>query len=161
MNVYVPVASAQGPATPPRGRRATPARPVGRVLRIALPIALLASTALFHAFTHVRVVSAGYELGRVEAEHRRLLAERDRLRVEVATLRAPGRLERFARAQLRMAPPAPGAVIAGRAGGVAAGEVRAGVVGGVVPAPAEPFSSSARVALRQEPGAARGAAEVQ
>jgi cell division protein FtsL len=158
MNVYVPVASAAAPGAAPR--RAAPGvrSPLWRVARIALPVALLASVGLFQAFTHVRVLSAGYELGRLQADHRRLLAERDRLRVEVATLRAPGRLERFARAQLRMAPPAPGTIVAGRAGVAAAGRaVRAGDVEDRRPAPAEPLSTGARLALR-DPG---GAAEVR
>jgi cell division protein FtsL len=150
MNVYVPVASVASPYTPTRRRAPAAPSAAARVARIALPIALLAGVGLFHVFSQVRVVSAGYELGRLEAEHRRLLADRDRLRVEVATLRAPGRLERFARAQLKMAPPAPGTVVAGRAGVAAAGRAgRAGVVEDRRPAPAEPLSSGVQVALRQ------------
>lgn len=148
MNVYVPVASSASPFTPPRPRAAPAPSALARMAGIALPIALLAGVGLFHVFSHVRAVQAGYALGRLEAEHRRLLADRDRLRVEVASLRAPGRLERFARAQLQMAPPAPGTIVAGRAGVAAAGrEVRAGVVEDRRPAPAEPVSSGARLAL--------------
>jgi cell division protein FtsL len=101
---------------------------------LALP---LAGVGIFHVWTRTRVQRAGYALGRLEAEHRRLAAERDRLKLEVATLRSPGRLERFARERLGMAPPAPGAVVAGMGGGM-------GVAGGVVdgagrrPGPAEP-----------------------
>ena len=82
--------------------------------------------------------TVGYELGRLETEHRQLLADRDRLNLEVATLRSPGRLERFARERLGMAPPAPGAVVAGTVGG------KVGLSGGVGdgadqrPGPAEP-----------------------
>jgi cell division protein FtsL len=149
MNVYVPVASAAQPHVASRRPAPSGPSPVARLVRISLPILLFASVGLFQAFTHVRVVSAGYDLGRLEADHRRLLAERDRLRVEIATLRAPGRLERFARAQLRMAPPAPGTIVAGRAGVAAAGRaVRAGVVEDRRPAPAEPISTGARLALR-------------
>jgi cell division protein FtsL len=155
MNVYVPVASPSAPYTPQRRKPVAPPSAVGRIARIALPIVLLALVGLFHVFSQVRVVSAGYDLGRLQAEHSRLLAERDRLRVEVATLRAPGRLERFARAQLKMAPPAPGTIVAGRAGVAAAGrEVRAGVVEGRRPAPAEPMSQGVKVALRQQERAA-------
>jgi len=119
-----------------------------QVLSQAALVAGLAGVGLFHVWTHTRVVSAGYELGRLEVEHRRLTAERDRLELEVATLRAPGRLERYARARLGMAPPGPGAVVAVGTGGggkgvavVGAGSGRAG--------PAEP---AVRVAL----SAARG-----
>jgi cell division protein FtsL len=149
MNVLVPAASPPAPVAAARPRRpASPPVAAARVARLALPIALLASVALFHVYTQVRVTSSGYALGRLEAEHRRLLAERDRLKLEVATLRAPGRLERFARAQLGMAPPAPGTVVSGRAGVAAAG--RAVRAGGETArrgaAPAEP-APGARVAL--------------
>jgi cell division protein FtsL len=80
---------------------------------------------VFHVWSRTRVQASGYELGRLESEHRQLLSERDRLNLEVATLRSPGRLERFARERLGMAPPAPGAVMAGMAGG----KVRVGGVG--------------------------------
>jgi len=156
MNVYVPVSSAARPFTPRRPAQApaATATATGRVVSIAAPIALLAAVALFHVFSQIRVVTTGYELGRLQAENRRLLAEQDHLRMETATLRAPSRLEQFARAQLQMAPPAPGTVVAGRAGVAAAGRaVRAGVVEDRRPAPAEPLSL-ARVAL---PGAGRTA----
>ncbi|MEI7704845.1 MAG: cell division protein FtsL [Deltaproteobacteria bacterium] len=103
-------------------------------LAITAPVAALG---LFHVWSRTSVQAAGYELGRLESEHRQLLSERDRLNLEVATLRSPGRLERFARERLGMAPPAPGAVVAGMAGGKA-------WVGGVGdgadqrPGPAEP-----------------------
>ena len=73
-------------------------------------VAPLVALGVFHVWSRSRVLAAGYELGRLESEHRQLLAERDRLNLEVATLRSPGRLERFARERLGMAPPAPGAV---------------------------------------------------
>jgi cell division protein FtsL len=109
------------------------------VARAALLVAAVAAVAVFHVWSHTRVTTAGYRLGELQRAREALLAERDRLEVEVATLRAPGRLESFARARLGMAPPAPGAVVAGRAGGVVAG--RAGRAGGEDdrrPAPAEP-----------------------
>lgn len=150
MNVYVPVASAASPIASPFRRRQAPQAPpstIGRVARLAAPIALLSAVALFHVFSHVRVVSVGYDLARAQAENRRLLAERDHLKMETATLRAPRRLGEFARAGLKMAPPAPGTVVAGRAGVAAAGRaVRAGVVEDRRPAPAEPLTL-AKVAL--------------
>jgi cell division protein FtsL len=96
--------------------------------RTALMVAALASVGIFHVWSHTRVTAAGYRLGELQRKQESLRAERNRLEVEVATLRAPGRLEAFARARLGLAPPAPGAVVAGRAGEVAAG--RAGRAGG-------------------------------
>lgn len=110
---------------------------VARVMAGLLLAAPLAAVGVFHVWSRTRVQGVGYELGRVEAEHRLLLAERDRLNLEVATLRSPGRLERFARERLGMAPPAPGAVVAGMVGGL--GVAGVGVDGADQrPGPAEP-----------------------
>jgi cell division protein FtsL len=119
---------------------------LSRVARAALLAAALAGIGIFHVWTHTRVVASGYDLARVEAEHRRLVAERARLELEVTTLRAPGRLERYARTRLSMAPPASGAVVTVGTGGgglvgmgLDAGSGRAGT--------AEPAAPMVRVAL--------------
>jgi len=117
----------------------TPTRTVLAAAALALP---LAGLGIFHVWSRTRVLDAGYEFGRLEAENRRLLDERDRLNLEVATLRSPGRLERYARERLGMAPPAPGTVVAGMEGGkVAVGEVVDGA--DHRPGPAEPVVSRA------------------
>jgi cell division protein FtsL len=106
---------------------------------------LFAAVGIFHAWTRIQVVSAGYELARVEGERRRLTAEREQLRIEVATLRAPGRLEQFARTKLGMAPPAPGMVVRVGAGGKVG--ARGGKVAGNLPGPAEPVSSEGALSM--------------
>ena len=116
-----------------------PARVVGKM---ALLAAAAAAVGLFHVWSHTRVTAAGYRLGELQRAQESLRVERNRLEVEVATLRAPGRLEAFARARLGMAPPAAGAVVAGWTGEAAAG--RAGRAGGwesLRPAPAEPVAT--------------------
>ncbi|HEX9290491.1 MAG TPA: cell division protein FtsL [Anaeromyxobacteraceae bacterium] len=113
--------------------------------RAALLVGALAAVGVFHVWSHTRVTAAGYRLGELQRAQEVLRAERNRLEVEVATLRAPGRLEGYARARLGMAPPAPGAVVAGWTGVAAAG--RAGRAGGeesLRPAPAEPVVRVAR-----------------
>lgn len=112
----------------------------GVVGRTALLVGLLASVGLFHVWSHTRVTTAGYRLGELQRTQEALIAQRNRLEVEVATLRAPGRLERFAREKLGMAPPEPGAVVAGRAGTVAVDRAadRAGGEEGLRLGPAEP-----------------------
>jgi len=119
-----------------------------RLLSTALLAAALGAVGLFHVWTHTRVVAAGYDLARLETEHRRLAAERERLRLEVTTLRAPGRLETYARTRLGMAPPAQGAVVAGVSGGGGKGGVVVGAGSGRA-GPAEPVSPGViRVARR-------------
>ncbi|HVP66104.1 MAG TPA: cell division protein FtsL [Anaeromyxobacteraceae bacterium] len=121
-----------------RNRRQTLAALAGMALLVAPAVGL----GIFHVWSRTQVYLAGYDLANLDADHRKLLEERDRLYLEVATLRSPGRLERYAREQLGMAPPAPGTVVAGMVGGKV-------VVGGVVdgadrrPGPAEPVVRSA------------------
>jgi cell division protein FtsL len=122
--------------------------PAAVLLGLALAAPLL-GVGVFHVWSRTRVQATGYELGRLESEHRQLLSERDRLNLEVATLRSPGRLERFARERLGMAPPAPGAEVAGMAGGkVGVGEVGDGA--GQRPGPAEPDVKEAKTSRRRE-----------
>ena len=132
-----------------RPRRVTGA---ARVLALALLLAPLGGLGVFQVWTRTRAVAAGYELARLQREHDRLADERARLVIEVATLRAPGRLERFARERLGMAPPAPGAVVASVSGGMV---LAGGVVGGGAgqrSGPAEPVSSRRGAPLAAAPG---------
>jgi cell division protein FtsL len=129
--------------------------PLAVVARTTVLVGALAAVAIFHVWCHTRVTAAGYLLGELQRTQESLRAERNRLEVEVATLRAPGRLEGFARARLGMAPPAPGAVVAGGMGEAAAGW--AGTVGDGVshrPGPAEP------AVRRQDFEASRGGRDV-
>jgi cell division protein FtsL len=119
--------------------------PAAAVARAALLAGALAGVGVFHVWSHTRVTSAGYRLGELQKAQERLRAEVRALEVEVATLRAPGRLQAFARARLGMAPPAAGAVVAGRAGVVvAAGRAGGSGEDGRRPAPVEPVLAAAR-----------------
>jgi len=84
------------------------------VLAELLPFVILAvafvGVGVFHVTARVMVVEAGYRLSRLEGEHRALIRENDTLKLELATLKSPARLEKLARADLGMMPPPPGAV---------------------------------------------------
>ncbi len=71
----------------------------------------LAATGVFHAWQRVEGLRLGYRLGEVTAEHRALLSANEHLRLEVAMLKAPSRIERMARDHFGMAPPRPSQVI--------------------------------------------------
>jgi cell division protein FtsL len=88
---------------------------VGRVLLHLLPPVLLAAlfvaVGILHVAGRVMVVDMGYRFSKAETESRTLTRENDRLKLELATLKAPARLERLAREQLGMRMPSGSAVV--------------------------------------------------
>jgi cell division protein FtsL len=127
---------------------------IASVLLFSGAALLLTAVGVFHIWSHTQVIASGYELARLEAEGQRFIAERDRLRLEVATLRAPARVENFARTQLGMAPPAPGTVVAGMAGRAVALGGRVGAEGTHPLVSAEPVVTGV-AARKPSPGKAR------
>jgi cell division protein FtsL len=81
------------------------------LLPAVLLFALFTGVGILHVTSRVLVVDMGYRLSRAEAESRTLTRENDRLKLELATLKAPARLERVAKEQLGMAMPKGGAVV--------------------------------------------------
>jgi cell division protein FtsL len=88
---------------------------VGGVLMHLLPavllFALFAAVGILHVTSRVLVVDMGYRLSKAQSEGNTLTRENDRLKLELATLRAPARLEKLAREQLGMMMPAGSAVV--------------------------------------------------
>ncbi|HEY8207399.1 MAG TPA: cell division protein FtsL [Myxococcaceae bacterium] len=77
----------------------------------ALLAALFVAVGLLHVTSRVLVVDTGYRLSRLQEENRQLTLRNDRLKLELATLLSPARLERLAKEQLRLQPPPAGTVI--------------------------------------------------
>lgn len=100
------------------------------LLPAVLLFSLFAGVGMLHVTSRVLVVDMGYRLSRAEAESRTLTRENDRLKLELATLKAPARLERVAREQLGMAMPTGGAVVSLAAEKPARGDARAESRGG-------------------------------
>lgn len=73
---------------------------------MVLVAGLLAAVGVFHVGGRVMVVQRGYALSSKARENRELVQERELLRLEVASLRLPSRVETYAREKLGMAPPA-------------------------------------------------------
>jgi cell division protein FtsL len=73
---------------------------------------LFAAVGVVHVMGRVLVVHAGYRLSQLETDGRNLARENDRMKLELATLRSPARLEKIARERLGLVPPAAGAVVA-------------------------------------------------
>jgi cell division protein FtsL len=60
---------------------------------------------LFYVWSHHQIVSLGYETSEAAREEQALQQENNRLRLELASLKAPGRIERMAQQELGLAPP--------------------------------------------------------
>ncbi|MBK7858200.1 MAG: cell division protein FtsL [Archangiaceae bacterium] len=81
------------------------------LLPAALAIALLAAVGVVHVTSRVLVVKVGYELSKLDQESTALTRDNDRLKLELATLKSPARLESQARTELGMGPPAASSII--------------------------------------------------
>ena len=137
-----------------RGPGARGPRVAGPVLGLALPVVLCAGLAVLFIWTRTQALDAAYGLAEERRLHDRLTSLRSQLQLEVETLRSPSALDGWARANLGMAPPAPGAVLAA---GPRHAAGRAGEDGdGHRPTPAGPLSG--RAAGARAAGAARDVA---
>ncbi len=94
-----------------RGSRLTSLRVLLQLLPGVLLASLFAAVGVFHVTSRVLVVDAGYRLSRLQEENRQLTLRNDRLKLELATLQSPARLERLARETLQLQPPPAGAVL--------------------------------------------------
>jgi cell division protein FtsL len=73
--------------------------------------ALLVAVLLFSAWQHFELVQHGYLMERLQQERAAEEEINRHLRLEIATLRAPRRIEDMATRQLRMVSPAPADVV--------------------------------------------------
>jgi cell division protein FtsL len=97
----------------PKRRLAESVRASGR-RRILLPALLglgLVAMALLHVWLRLQVVHLGYVLSTMSKLQSQLEQENRELKVELATLTSPGRLEGMARARLGMIEPQRGQVV--------------------------------------------------
>jgi len=60
---------------------------------------------LFYVWSHNQIISLGYETSEAAREEQALQQENNRLRLELASLKAPGRIERMAQRELGLSPP--------------------------------------------------------
>jgi cell division protein FtsL len=88
-----------------KGRRVSLGAVLGQMLPVLLCFGLLGAVGILHVASRSRVVDAAYRLSSLESENRSLALANDRLKLELATLKRPARLEAIARGQLGMGPP--------------------------------------------------------
>lgn len=75
-----------------------------RLFLVVLPFVILL---LVTGWQHFQLLQHGYEVERLRQEQARELETNRHLRLEIETLRAPGRIERIATEQLDLVAPAP------------------------------------------------------
>jgi cell division protein FtsL len=73
---------------------------------VVLVVALVfIGCSLFYVWSHHQIISLGYETSEAAREEQALLQENKRLRLELASLKAPGRIERMAQHELGLVAP--------------------------------------------------------
>jgi cell division protein FtsL len=87
-----------------RNRRLRPPRKTMTGLWIVL-MALFFVEALFYAWCRVQCVNAGYGIDRQTRRHQALLKERNTMKIELARLKSPERIETIARTRLGLVMP--------------------------------------------------------
>jgi cell division protein FtsL len=76
-----------------------------------LPLLFLILGALFFVWSRIQVIQLGYEISTVLKEGRSLAEMNKRLKLEVATLKSYGRIEKVAVEDLGMSKPKPDQVV--------------------------------------------------
>ena len=74
-------------------------------------IAILLAVSLFFVWSRIQVVNLAYDISSLEGRVRGMQQETQRLRLEAASLRSPGRIERVALSDLGLRLPTPQQVI--------------------------------------------------
>jgi cell division protein FtsL len=78
--------------------------------RFAVLGSLLAAFALGYAWQHFRCLAVQYQLEELKARRTEAVELNTQLKLQVAALRAPGRIDQLARLQLGLTAPVPGQV---------------------------------------------------
>jgi cell division protein FtsL len=94
-----------------RGRRGQAWRRLRRFTAGAIVATVIVGCALFYVWTHLQVVNWGYRISSAADRHAALEQTNRELRIEVASLRSPGRIESIARRKLGLDFPSPGQVV--------------------------------------------------
>ncbi|NWG02181.1 MAG: cell division protein FtsL [Syntrophaceae bacterium] len=74
-------------------------------------VLLFIGGSLFYVWSRIQVLQLGYEISNALKEERSLIEANKKLRVEIATLKSYGRIEKLATEELRMAKPKPEQII--------------------------------------------------
>jgi cell division protein FtsL len=81
------------------------------LLAVAMVVAFLSGLGILHVTSRVLVVRMGYELSKLDGQTTELTRENDQLKLELATLKSPARLEGLARTKLGLLPASAASII--------------------------------------------------
>ena len=87
------------------GTRTKAASRKSNFLLFALLMLFLIGASLFYVWSRIQVIQYGYEISHAMKNGRGLAEENNKLRLEIATLKAYARIERFATEELGMSKP--------------------------------------------------------
>ncbi len=85
------------------------ARP--QILPLLAFVAVIMVVSLFFVWSRIQVVNLDYDISRMEGQVRDLKQEAQQLRLEAASLRSPGRIEKVAVRKLGLRQPTPDQVL--------------------------------------------------
>ncbi len=75
------------------------------LFKILFLVAFMAILSLFYIWSRVQIVQYGYEINELRGKHQVLTEQNKKLKVEVATLKSPQRIETLAVEKLKMQSP--------------------------------------------------------
>jgi cell division protein FtsL len=96
---------AVGVAGQEQAREAGPREVSRQLVLAAVGIALVLIGSLFYVWYHQRIISLGYEISKAAQEEQDLLQANKKMRIELAALKSPGRIERMAQQELGFGKP--------------------------------------------------------
>ncbi len=75
------------------------------LFRLLFLLAFMAILSLFYIWSRVQVLQYGYEINELRSKQQQMIELNKKLKLEVATLKSPQRIEQIASQQLHMASP--------------------------------------------------------
>jgi cell division protein FtsL len=91
--------------------RAAAPRRLRECAKLVAMSAALALVVLFYAWQHFQCIQLSYQLEQLRAEHSRAVELNQELKLDVASLRSPVRIDSIARRELGLTAPVPGQVL--------------------------------------------------
>lgn len=81
------------------------------VFRLMFLVAFMAVLSIFYIWSRIQIVEYGYSINDLTLKQEKLIEENKKLKVEVATLKSPERIEKIAQEKLGMQTPTTGQMV--------------------------------------------------